>query len=233
MVNSTAAYQIIDQTNDFIIVNKLNKRDFHDTDHDLGLFNLVKQEQNLGCLYPVHRLDKVTTGLLIMAKSLDAAQCFQRQFEQKSISKLYLALSDKKPKKKQGLIIGDMAKARRGAWKLSRTRNNPAITQFFSYSPLTGKRLFLLKPHTGKTHQLRVALNSLGAPIIGDNLYGGTQNDNTYLHAFAINFTLNGAQYAYVAKPANGFWVTTEVISFIEDNLKKPFNINWPQVFGK
>ena len=233
MVNRTAAYQIIDQTNDFIIVNKLNKRGFHDTDHELGLFNLVKQEQNLSCLYPVHRLDKVTTGLLIMAKSLDAAQYFQRQFEQKSINKLYLALSDKKPKKKQGLIIGDMAKARRGAWKLSRTQSNPAITQFFSYSPIPGKRLFLLNPHTGKTHQLRVALNSLGAPIIGDVLYGGTQDEATYLHAFAISFTLKGAQYEYVSKPTKDFWVANEVAAFIEENFSAPFNIKWPRVSGK
>ena len=51
-----------------------------------------------------------------------------------------------------------MAKSRRGMFKLMRSMENPAITQFFSYALGDGKRLYLLKPHSGKTHQLRVAL---------------------------------------------------------------------------
>ena len=64
-----------------------------------------------------------------------------------------------------------MAKSRRGMFKLMRTLHNPAITQFFSYSTGSKQRLYLLKPHSGKTHQLRVALNSIGASIFGDPLY--------------------------------------------------------------
>jgi len=61
-----------------------------------------------------------------------------------------------------------MLKARRGAWKLARSKESPALTEFVSTSLGQGLRLFLLRPYTGKTHQLRVAMKSLGAPIIGD-----------------------------------------------------------------
>ena len=61
-----------------------------------------------------------------------------------------------------------MQKARNGAWKLCQSKENPAITRFESVSCEPNLRLFILKPQTGKTHQLRVAMKSLGSPILGD-----------------------------------------------------------------
>ena len=156
----------------------------------------------------VHRLDKVTSGLLILALNAESAAEFFRLFSEHHIQKTYLALSNQKPKKKQGLIVGDMQKARNGAWKLCQSKENPAITRFESVSCEPNLRLFILKPQTGKTHQLRVAMKSLGSPILGDTLYGkNTENiDRTYLHAARLQFEFKGQAFDVFTVPKEGEW---------------------------
>lgn len=111
-------FEIIIQTDDFIIINKPYGISVHKDAEPLGLTTLVAQQLKLPQVWLVHRLDKVTSGLLILALNEKAAATLSGLFAQHKIQKTYLALSEFKPKKKQGLIIGDMEKARRGAWKL-------------------------------------------------------------------------------------------------------------------
>ncbi len=191
------ALRLVAEHDDFIIVNKPSGLNFHIESDQLGVVELARQ-QFAQALWPVHRLDKLTSGLLIMAKTKVAAASFQELFSQGLINKYYLAIASHKPKKKQGLIKGDMLKARNGSWKLGHTSANPAVTQFFSYSLLPKRRLFLLKPHTGRTHQLRVALKSLGSPILGDTRYAGDAAERGYLHAFALQFTWQQQLLSYV-----------------------------------
>jgi len=222
---------VVDDQSEFIIVHKPANVGFHDEDNALGYFNQVKSALSLKELYPVHRLDKMTSGLLICAKTKSAANHFQCLFEQKKIEKFYLAICDKKPLKKQGLIKGDMEKSRRGMWKLLRSQNNPAITQFFSYALIDGKRLFLLKPNTGKTHQIRVALNSLGSPIIGDpNYYTTSQADRGYLHAYALSFHFNNNNYRYVIPAKSGGLFAELTTMQVLDSLAEPWALSWPRI---
>jgi tRNA pseudouridine32 synthase/23S rRNA pseudouridine746 synthase len=128
-----------------------------------------------------------------------------------------------------------MKKARGGAWKLSRTMNNPAVTQFFSYSLDSGLRLFLLKPLTGKTHQLRVALKSLGSPVLGDPVYcrsasGVKSPDRGYLHAYALRFTLTEKSYSFAAQPDKGIHFSEESFYSRLELFKKPWELNWPRL---
>lgn len=146
------------------------------------------EQQGLGKGLPVHRLDKPTSGLLLVARSSEASSLLSVQFQNRTTEKTYLALSDRKPAKKQGWVKGDMALSRRSQWKLLRTQDNPAMTQFRSFALTPGMRGFELWPKTGKTHQLRVAMRALGAPILGDALYGGTASDRLYLHAWRLSF---------------------------------------------
>ena len=101
----------------------------------------------------------------------------------KQMHKYYVALSARKPSKKGGRVVGDMDRSRRGQWKLLRTADNPAITAFVSQAVASGDtsdmaslRAFLLKPHTGRTHQIRVALKALGSPILGDPMYAAAKD---------------------------------------------------------
>ncbi|WP_019028544.1 TIGR01621 family pseudouridine synthase [Colwellia piezophila] len=229
-------FKTIAEHADFIVVDKEAGTNFHDEgDIGSGLFSLVKrhiQNQNKSAeLYPIHRLDKMTSGLVIFAKTLVGAQTFGQLFNDHDIEKYYLAIGDKKPSKKQGLIKGDMAKSRRGMFKLLRSMENPAITQFFSYSIANKQRLYLLKPHSGKTHQLRVALASIGTPIVGDPLYYTTSKvDRGYLHAYALKFSYLGKSFEFTSLPSNGHYYLNNEVHKQLAAIKKPWLLNWPRL---
>ena len=199
---------IVYQTDDFIIIYKPCGLSVHKDQNEIGLTTLVAKQLGVPQVWLVHRLDKVTSGLLILALNAESAAEFFRLFAEHRIQKTYLALSNQKPKKKQGLIVGDMQKARNGAWKLCPSKENPAITRFESVSCEPNLRLFILKPQTGKTHQLRVAMKSLGSPILGDALYGKNTEkiDRTYLHAARLQFEFKGQAFDVFTSPKEGEW---------------------------
>ena len=97
-----------------------------------------------------------------------------------------------------------MERGRRGSWLLTRSMNNPAITWFESYGLGDGLRLFVVQPKTGKTHQIRVALKSLGSPIIGDEWYGAPPADRVYLHAAQLKFPFQQQRWCFSAWPTQG-----------------------------
>lgn len=190
----------------FIIAHKNAGVNFH-SEEEAGF--VVQVSQQLGIpLFPVHRLDKMTSGLVILAKTSETAAQFGKMFEAREVEKYYLAISMRKPKKKMGWIKGDMTSARRGDYKLLTTMENPAITQFISCALRTHERFFLIKPHTGKTHQIRVALKSLGSPIAGDERYAQSdearKEERGYLHAYALRFRLNDKAFEFVIPPEEG-----------------------------
>jgi tRNA pseudouridine32 synthase/23S rRNA pseudouridine746 synthase len=130
-------------------------------------------------------------------------------FRERRVAKYYIALSARKPQRKQGSVTGDMVRGRSSSWKLLRSSNKPAVTRFQSYSLAAvqpGLRLYLLKPETGRTHQLRVAMKSLGAAILGDPLYGNAaaaaEQERMYLHAAALRVQLpDGSWFQAVDRP--------------------------------
>ena len=198
--------KVIFENSDFVIFDKPHELNFHSEDAEAGFVVLATKQLKAEQLYSVHRLDKMTSGLIILAKSSKIANSFTKMFEKKEIQKFYLALSLRKPKKKQGWIKADMGSSRRGSYKLLKTKENPAITQFISCALRVGERFFLVKPHTGKTHQIRVALKSIGSPVAGDIRYANADNakeeDRGYLHAYAVSFTLDSKEFSFVCKPS-------------------------------
>lgn len=186
---------------DFYIFEKPPGVSFHNEQGDGFFASLVAAYPN-ETLFPVHRLDRITSGLLLVARNAEAAKALSALFEQGKIQKTYLALSDRKPTRKQGLIKGDMERTRNGSWKLLRTQANPAITRFTSESVAPGLRLFTLKPQTGKTHQLRVMMKAIGAPVLGDERYGGTPAERGYLHASGLEFEWKGEKIISHLPPA-------------------------------
>ncbi|MEH6577851.1 MAG: TIGR01621 family pseudouridine synthase [Amphritea sp.] len=226
-------YSIVDQTDGFLLIDKSPGVSIHKDQQVAGLIMQVQRDLGLAELYPVHRLDRITSGLLLLAKNRAAATELSMQFQNQQVVKFYLALSDKKPKKKQGLVKGDMAKARRGSWKLMKSMGNPAITQFFSHSVEPGLRLFLLKPLSGKTHQIRVALKSVGAPIIGDQRYHEqteVEPDRGYLHAYYLAFAFQGKDYHYRCAPRVGELFTRSTTRSLIDAWDEPAALIWPTV---
>ena len=157
------------------------------------------------------RLDELTSGVMLLGKTQEAARQISTAVEAGSVHKCYVALSDRKPKRKQGSIKGDMTKARRGSWKLLRTLTDPAVTHFTSVgiqNRRPGLRMYVCRPVTGRTHQIRVALKSLGSPVLGDVRYADStkaqQEDRMYLHAASISFELNDQPVQIICPPDCG-----------------------------
>jgi 23S rRNA-/tRNA-specific pseudouridylate synthase len=161
--------------------------------------------QYQGRLYGVHRLDQVTSGILVLAKDAETSRLMTREFREGRVVKYYTGLSTHKAKKKQGWVKGRMVRGRRKSWYLTRDEAsshgggfaNLAVTRFFT-SGLGAARDRLLAqsadcfdpsaassspprtllPYTGRTHQLRVSAKSVGLPLAGDPLYRDSGNGN-------------------------------------------------------
>lgn len=231
MTNYQQYFSMVSNNKDFVVINKQAGINFHSEDGEFGvvvaLEKFLKQK-----LYSVHRLDKMTSGLLLLAKSSSVAHEISVLFKSQKIEKFYLAISDKKPKKKQGLIKGGMQKSRRSMWKLTAKKDNLAITQFFSYPLIDGKRLFVVKPKTGKTHQIRVALKSISSAICGDYLYADKSScyDRGYLHAYQLNFMLHDEAFKFICLPETGeFYHSNQFIEQLKI-LGNLHELGWPKI---
>ena len=212
---------------------------FHSDDNEVGIVQKVRKGLQTETLFPIHRLDKITSGLMIFAKTEAANKDLSVQLANKTLEKYYLAVSAKKPLKKQGLVSGDMEKGRRGSYLLKRDKNNPAKTRFFAQALKTQVKeqyidasnnawLYILKPETGKTHQLRVALKSLASPVFGDRRYGPDEADRGYLHAYKMRFELFGKRYDicdqhFSGKHFNLAWLRDEC------DFLQPETLAWPK----
>jgi tRNA pseudouridine32 synthase/23S rRNA pseudouridine746 synthase len=199
---------------------------FHAESEGVGVMQSLAASYPDHIFYPVHRLDKMTSGLMIVACHTAAAAAFGKMFENHEMEKRYLALSSSKPKKKQGTITGGMVPSRRGQWKLTQEKENLAITQFFSYS-FQGLRVFFVRPLTGKTHQIRVALKSLGSPILGDLRYSGEEADRGYLHAYSLQFYWQGQVKSYLSFPSYGEHFSSELSDFVATQFDESV-LKWP-----
>lgn len=228
-------FDILVNHSDFLIINKHPGISVHKDDGDTMLLQEVAKSLDIEKLYLVHRLDKMTSGILLLAKHAAAASELSQLFANREVEKYYLAIGSKKPKKKQGLIVGDMERSRRSSWKLINRKQNPAVTQFLSAAAEPGERLLLCKPYTGRTHQIRVAMKSIGSAIVGDPIYNSSsQSDRGYLHAFAIRFTYQSQVFQHVCDPRThqslGQKWSHEIVSTGLDTWLEPWSLAWPKL---
>lgn len=192
--------RLVLETERLLVVDKPPGMPFHADAGGDGVLQAARAAQQSGALaytgrlHGVHRLDRGTSGLLLLAKDSETAGLLGHCLRAGTVAKFYVALSARRPSKKMGEVRGDMARSRRGAWKLLRSCERPAVTHFVSAGcagadgePL---RAFVLRPRTGRTHQLRVALKALGAPVLGDALHAhsaeAAREQRMYLHACAL-----------------------------------------------
>ncbi len=194
---------IIYQDSDIIVVDKpagmLSVPGKNDAPSVLSLLQR-KMEDNI---FPVHRLDMDTSGLMVFVRNKKAQRNLQRQFETHSIVKRYIALLERKPDSEQGTISlplsPDMADRPRQMvdyrhgkqalthYRLCTSPSTPMRRQFLT----VGDNLVELSPLTGRTHQLRVHCahpDGLASPIVGDRLYGTTNHSRLCLHAEYLEF---------------------------------------------
>ena len=125
----------------------------------------------------VHRLDKDTSGVLIAAKTPKALEFLAAQFRNRSTEKTYFAVVKGSPKSDSGMIegwLGRDPKNRQRFAAVGATQGKPAVTAWSVVARVPGYTLIRFRPHTGRTHQLRVHSALMGCPILGDPIYART-----------------------------------------------------------
>ena len=162
--------------------------------------------------YSVHRIDKDTTGILIVAKNRKYAQLFTSLFRIRKIHKIYLCIVIGVLDKNKGTLIDNLSHYE-GKNKII----SKAITHFTVLDSNNNYSLLKLNPETGRKHQLRRQLLKRGCPVLGDSKYRISDNyskkNNLMLHAYKINFSIAGIKYSFSA----------ELPSIFKDTLKQKY----------
>lgn len=145
----------------------------------------------------VHRIDRDTSGVLLIAKNQESFQYLKHKFKDREMKKVYVAFVHGIPKETRGIIKRDIKRSKTDFRKYTsytgRGVSRPAETQYRVVNSMKGVSLVEMRPKTGRTHQLRVHFASIGHPIVGDALYGkGRESKLGFgrlaLHAQSISF---------------------------------------------
>jgi 23S rRNA pseudouridine1911/1915/1917 synthase len=141
----------------------------------------------------VHRLDKETSGCLVVAKNDSTHRDLSKQFAARTMQKIYLALVAGVPRKSSGVIDAAIARhpVHRQRMSIARRQGRAAKTEYCVLRAGAGMSLLECTLHSGRTHQIRVHLHHLAHPVLGDKLYGGKQGGTfprQMLHAWKLAF---------------------------------------------
>ena len=149
----------------------------------------------------VHRLDKETSGLILLAKNERAHRWLQDQFRLRKVEKTYLALVDGKPPTPSGRVeayIGRDPSHRKRMAIVPESRGREAISEYKTVESFKDHTWLEVRPITGRTHQIRLHCAFLGCPIVGDQIYGKKHSSiklgRHFLHAYRLKIMLPGAK---------------------------------------
>ena len=154
-----------------------------------------------GYPYAVHRIDKETSGVLLVAKNRKYAQLFTSLFRIRKIHKTYLGIVVGFLSSKKGSFIDELF-----YYEGKKTIKNKAITHYTVVDNNNYYSLLKLNPETGRKHQLRKQLLIHGCPILGDSKYRASKNypkkkNSLMLHAYKINFSIGSTRFNFEAEP--------------------------------
>ena len=234
--------EIIYEDNDILVINKPCNLTVHDAPsvkdatlvdwlklNNISLSTLSGEERH-GI---VHRLDKGTSGVMVVAKTNEAHIGLSKQLEEKSMGRYYLAIIDT-PLKDNIMINKPIGRNQNNRLKMSIEENGRNAKSAFCKVALSNKENFELivaKLYTGRTHQIRVHLSSINRHILGDNLYGfkGELNkiNRFYLHAYYLYLThpITNKQMRFKANLPNDMDEFLN-INFQRENINEKLNEN-------
>jgi 23S rRNA pseudouridine1911/1915/1917 synthase len=149
----------------------------------------------------VHRLDRDTSGLLLVARSEEVHRRLQNAVRRRDVERRYLALVQGEPRSRTGRIEAPIGRDRRVRTRHSLDTDTPrdAVTWFELREPLPGRALLEVRLETGRTHQIRVHLEAIGLPVSGDTVYGvagdlGLERQFLHAHRLRLPHPLTGAE---------------------------------------
>lgn len=212
LVGEDIPLDIVFENDDLLIVNKPAGMVVHPAaGHDTGtlVHAVLGYEPDLegigGEERPgvVHRLDKETSGLIVLAKNERAHRWLQDQFRLRTVEKTYLALVDGAPPTPSGRVeapIGRDPKNRKKMAILPAGKGREAVSEYRTLESFKHHTLLEFHPHTGRTHQIRLHCAFLGCPIVGDLIYGRKKStlelNRHFLHAAKLKIILPNEKQA-------------------------------------
>jgi 23S rRNA pseudouridine1911/1915/1917 synthase len=213
--------EVIHENNDYIVVNKMagrisEKNPYEsDTVEDQVLKHLLKNKPK-PYIGVIHRLDRVTSGVLIFAKKKSILVKFNNLFSSRKVQKTYLAIvSNKPPKDKENLINFLVKNNLEKKADIIQSKSKDSLECRLTYEVIDKNEfgyLLLIKPTTGRFHQIRAQLAHINLPIIGDEKYGSNQDYmplSICLHAWKVtfqDFSSNESKTYEAHLPKNFFW---------------------------
>ena len=199
---------IVFENEDLVVVNKPAGMVVHPSPgHDSGtlvhaILGYVPELEGIGGEERpgiVHRLDKETSGLIVIAKNEQAHRWLQDQFRNRNVEKIYLALVDGAPPTPSGRIeapIGRNGTQRKLMSVVALEKGRAAVSEYKTLESFPNHTLLEVHPLTGRTHQIRVHLAFLGCPVTGDTIYGKKKPsvalNRHFLHAYRLKIILPG-----------------------------------------
>ncbi len=223
MSSPSSVFQVVFQNENFLIINKDNNLSTQRNNN----YDSSVEEQLMLCGFPfsllprcgiVHRLDKDTTGLLIVAKNKGIFSLFEKLFKERKIRKTYLSLHRGVPESSSGEVSFYQGKTfTKGG--VVRMKTNPFVGKLVNITfqlveVRNGFSLLEVFPFTGRTHQIRLAFQKIKLPIYNDPIYNTEEPVNThgqYLHAWKLSFNLGKELFEFRA----------EIPTFFQQELDK------------
>ena len=213
--------ELVYENNDYIVVNKMaglisEKSPYEDCTVENQVLDHLLKNKRKPYIGIIHRLDRVTSGVLIFAKKKSILVEFNNLFSNRQVQKTYLAIVKNKPPKNKGNLINFLVKNNlEKKADIVQSRLKGASQCILSYQVIDKNDfgyLLEIKPKTGRFHQIRAQLANITLPIIGDKKYG---SDEEYLplsiclHAWKLTYQITGGKEFKTFEaplPKNEFW---------------------------
>jgi 23S rRNA pseudouridine1911/1915/1917 synthase len=213
--------EVVHENNDYIVVNKMaglisEKSPYEDCTVEDQVLNHLLKNKRKPYIGIIHRLDRVTSGVLIFAKKKSILVEFNDLFSSRKVQKTYLAIVKNKPPKNKESLINFLVKNNlEKRADIVQSRSKDSLECILSYQVIDKNDfgyLLEIKPKTGRFHQIRAQLANIGLPIIGDEKYGSDQEYYPLcicLHAWKLTYQVSGSKEFKTLEaplPKNGFW---------------------------
>ena len=215
-------FELVEENNDYIVVNKTSgliteKSPYENNTVENLVFNHILKTKSKPYVGVIHRLDRVTSGVLIFAKKKSILVAFNTLFSSRKVQKTYLAIVKNKPEKNQGNLVNFLVKNNlEKRADIVQAKSKDTLDCRLTYKIIDQNEfgyLLEVKPQTGRFHQIRAQLSHIGLPIIGDEKYG---SDVKYiplsvcLHAWKLTYQdpeTKTTKTFEAALPKNKFWM--------------------------
>lgn len=213
--------ELLHENNDYIVVNKMaglisEKSPYEDCSVEDQVLKHISQNKRKPYIGVIHRLDRVTSGVLIFAKKKSILVEFNNIFSSRKVQKTYLAIVKKPPSKNKENLINFLVKNNREKRaEIVQSKSKDSLECILSYQVIDKNDfgyLLEIKPKTGRFHQIRAQLANIGLPIIGDEKYGSDQEYvplSICLHAWKLAYQVSGSKEFKIFEaplPKNDFW---------------------------